>query len=395
MRRALWGMTVIVVALVSVAAARPRPAPCDPGRYLVDAGRVLVPGATPPAIDVLTVGETIAIASGCPAVASNARVTRRGTRIDLTFPSCAGLAGRARLKARIDRPCRTMRGVFRARADRLRTKFRATRSTCGDGIFDPDAGETCDAGLGCGGSSCVDCICAGGTTTTTSTTSTTLSAGPCDAPTVPPLRVIPVNAAALSFAPFATQPPGSSDWYVVEQRGRIRDRSERGGAGDRVPRRPAADGDEPRRARPAERRLPSELRAERPLLHHGHAGRLGERQRMPRRTPTRSSNGCATRRIPTWRSRPRCATSSCCGPRTPTTTAGRSCSDPTATCTSAPATAAAAARATSPAPCRIRASSSARSCVSTSTARRRSPHPATRSRTTRGSTTMGSGIPSG
>jgi glucose/arabinose dehydrogenase len=34
--------------------------------------------------------------------------------------------------------------------------------------------------------------------------------------------VIPVNATATAFASFALQPPGSDDWYVVEQRGRIR-----------------------------------------------------------------------------------------------------------------------------------------------------------------------------
>jgi glucose/arabinose dehydrogenase len=38
---------------------------------------------------------------------------------------------------------------------------------------------------------------------------------------LPPLRVIPVNDDATGFAPFAMQPPGSSDWYVVEQIGRI------------------------------------------------------------------------------------------------------------------------------------------------------------------------------
>jgi glucose/arabinose dehydrogenase len=38
---------------------------------------------------------------------------------------------------------------------------------------------------------------------------------------VPALRIVPVNATATSFATFAMQPPGSSDWYIVEQRGRI------------------------------------------------------------------------------------------------------------------------------------------------------------------------------
>lgn len=50
-------------------------------------------------------------------------------------------------------------------------------------------------------------------------------AGPCvtSAPTIPPLKIVPVSAQGVgTFAPYAIQPPGSTDWYVVEQAGRIR-----------------------------------------------------------------------------------------------------------------------------------------------------------------------------
>lgn len=49
-------------------------------------------------------------------------------------------------------------------------------------------------------------------------------AGPCimQPPVVPPLRIIPVTGTAAGFSTFAAQPPGSSDWYIVEQAGRIR-----------------------------------------------------------------------------------------------------------------------------------------------------------------------------
>lgn len=49
-------------------------------------------------------------------------------------------------------------------------------------------------------------------------------AGPCvmQAPSLPPLRIIPVSNTAAGFAVYAIQPPGSTDWYVVEQAGRIR-----------------------------------------------------------------------------------------------------------------------------------------------------------------------------
>ncbi len=43
------------------------------------------------------------------------------------------------------------------------------------------------------------------------------------APTVPPLKIVPVSAQGSgSFAPYAIQPPGSTDWYLVEQAGRIK-----------------------------------------------------------------------------------------------------------------------------------------------------------------------------
>jgi glucose/arabinose dehydrogenase len=107
-------------------------------------------------------------------------------------------------------------------------RFTATRSRCGDGVVDVDGGEACESGAGCAvDETCEACACvaASTSTTTTSTTSTTtstlLTACLEEAPTLPALKVVAVNATATSFAPFALQPPGSNDWYVVEQQGRI------------------------------------------------------------------------------------------------------------------------------------------------------------------------------
>jgi len=49
------------------------------------------------------------------------------------------------------------------------------------------------------------------------------SVEPCVAqlPVLPALRVIPVATTATGFATYAAQPKGSTDWYLVEQRGRI------------------------------------------------------------------------------------------------------------------------------------------------------------------------------
>ena len=215
------GIVALVVGMVATSEGQPRPPRCEPGRWLVARGTVLVPGASPPTMDVLTTdGDTVEILSGCPAARLRQRVMRRGTKIKAVLRGCTGLTGNARLTGRIDRPCGDMRGVFRSRQDGIRTAFEADRSACGDGVFDPEANEACDAGQGCPGDACISCSC-GVTTTTTSTSLTTTTCVPV-APTVPPLRVIPVNATATAFAPFAMQPPNSDDWYVVEQRGQIR-----------------------------------------------------------------------------------------------------------------------------------------------------------------------------
>jgi len=49
-------------------------------------------------------------------------------------------------------------------------------------------------------------------------------AGPCiaQAPTVPPLWIAPVAGTTFGTSTFARQPPGSDDWYIVEQTGVIR-----------------------------------------------------------------------------------------------------------------------------------------------------------------------------
>lgn len=43
-----------------------------------------------------------------------------------------------------------------------------------------------------------------------------------EAPVLPPLKVVPVNTAPAGAGVFAAQPPGSNDWYLVEQQGLVR-----------------------------------------------------------------------------------------------------------------------------------------------------------------------------
>lgn len=51
-----------------------------------------------------------------------------------------------------------------------------------------------------------------------------VDAGPCPAqpPTLPALKILDVSTSTVPNAVFAMQPPGSDDWYVVDQSGRVR-----------------------------------------------------------------------------------------------------------------------------------------------------------------------------
>lgn len=298
-------LTLVAMLLVPDGGAsrirnKEKPLPCEPGRYFVDDGIFLVEQHAPMPRDVIAIGDTIAIASGCAPIQMRDRVTKQGTKFNLTFRDCDGFMGAARLRGQIDPSCLTMHAVFRSKKDHMRTEFTATRSVCGDGIFDPAAGEACETGVPCGAGTCVECACVGATTstapvtttlaiptttvtpttappttthaptttthvptttaipttthvpttthipttthvptttqvattthvptttalptTTTTTSSTTTTLCMAQAPSVPPLKVVAVNSTALAFATFAVQPPGTSDWYVAEQRGYI------------------------------------------------------------------------------------------------------------------------------------------------------------------------------
>jgi serine protease len=145
-----------LLAATPVAAKR---TPCS-GRYLI-AGS-LVPGAV--AIDVVAVdGKQVSINSGCAPRRARVRATRRGTRVQASWRTCSGLAGKAKLKASIDAAtCSLMSGRFRAKRDGVAVQFTATRSQCGDAVIDPALGEECDGG-GCAAGSCDGtCHCTAG-----------------------------------------------------------------------------------------------------------------------------------------------------------------------------------------------------------------------------------------
>src|SRR5262249_43825296 len=134
-------MLLVGLAAVPAHARKARAQACSAGRFLVQGERpLLATGGGHIEAVALAAAETLTITSGCPAVAAKVRPTRKGTRVVASWPSgaCPGLKGRPRLTARIDAACRTMHGRLRAR--KVRRRFVAHLSECGDGVLDRDGG---------------------------------------------------------------------------------------------------------------------------------------------------------------------------------------------------------------------------------------------------------------
>src|SRR5438876_35137 len=149
---------------------------CRGGRFLVE-GPPLIGATLNGEPDAVVIdGIRVSLTSGCGATSGRIRVAKRGTKVNAVWPSCGGLRGKARLKARIDPTCKTMTGTLRARREKWKRSFSAKLSECGDGIVDIDGGEECEPP---GSVACDDrCQLVNGsppTTTTTVTFATTTS----------------------------------------------------------------------------------------------------------------------------------------------------------------------------------------------------------------------------
>lgn len=172
-----WGVVVLAVVGGVPARAQHKPAPCAGGRYLVrDAP--LIADSTVVGPDVVTIGDfQVAVGSGCAARPVNVRATWQGTRFRKRWWQCADIAGPVVVSALIEPTCQVMTGRLVARRAKVVRNFVATRSRCGDGIVDADAGEQCETAEDCAGVPCVDCSCGAppASTSTTVTTVTTVS----------------------------------------------------------------------------------------------------------------------------------------------------------------------------------------------------------------------------
>src|SRR5438046_8816027 len=118
---------------------------CRGGGVLVEGPALM--GATPNGEPdaVVIDGIRVSLTSGCGATSGRIGVAKRKTKVNAVWPSCGGLRGIARLKARIDPTCKTMTGTLRARREKWKRSFSAKLSECGDGIVDSDGREECAA----------------------------------------------------------------------------------------------------------------------------------------------------------------------------------------------------------------------------------------------------------
>ncbi len=177
----MTGRRLVLVVLAAVTLTAPGDADAKKKRTLCPAARFVVherplfvtdPTVTVDGVTFMPEIRMLALRSGCPLNPVKLKAIKKGTRIRGRWANCTAAAGRVRLKARIDRTCQTMKGKLRAKRAKVKRRFVATVSRCGDGIVDLEGGEQCEAGQACGpGLRCgPTCTCvAGGSTIPTNT----------------------------------------------------------------------------------------------------------------------------------------------------------------------------------------------------------------------------------
>jgi len=124
-------VALFVLIGVLPANARSRPEPCALGRFLTPDGDHLLADVTSPAAEAIAVdGTSIEITTGCPRIALTRRVGRRATTIRAEWPSCAGVAGPVKLRARLRAgACQTLDVLLRTKNSRPRKRrSRAVRA---------------------------------------------------------------------------------------------------------------------------------------------------------------------------------------------------------------------------------------------------------------------------
>jgi hypothetical protein len=170
--RLLVAAAIAVLWLSPAESRRPKPTPCAGGRYVFDAGQLIVGNGSllADAIDLET--KQISL-GGCPLARPHVKATRTGTKVRATWTKCSAVKGKVTLNAIVATGCQHMTGRIKI-PKRKPARFSATLLPCGDGVVQPELGEECEGDETCGpGTRCtLACRCrgtggAGGTTTTT------------------------------------------------------------------------------------------------------------------------------------------------------------------------------------------------------------------------------------
>lgn len=182
---------------------------CPGGRYLVS-GAAIMPGLDGGSDVVDMTDRMVSVLSGCDAAKAKVRASRAGTKIRAKWKSCPSITGKATLVGSITDGCHAMAATFTAKTAGIVRPFLASLSSCGDGIWDPDAGEACDAGLGPCGDLCNACTCAGSGVTTTTTGAGTTGPSSTTEPGGSTTTTPPTTLPGGSTTTTPTTIPGSS-----------------------------------------------------------------------------------------------------------------------------------------------------------------------------------------
>lgn len=126
--KALVAVALALCVLLPAAARARKPPACPQGAFRVDPAAVpLLPGGAADAI--LWNADGVALAGRCLPTRARVKRTRRWTKITATWLACDGVAGKVRVRLRVDAAtCRSMTGRLRAKREKLRTRFAAQRS---------------------------------------------------------------------------------------------------------------------------------------------------------------------------------------------------------------------------------------------------------------------------
>ncbi|MGH7895377.1 MAG: alpha-L-fucosidase [Candidatus Binatia bacterium] len=120
----------------SVTTAEGRVGPCRSAQYTI-IGKPVGPGSTTSA--TVEVGALVGLGDLCPlALPQKRRAAKSGvTRVLAVWKTCPGLVGTLRLRVRVVNGC--TKAVGRVTAKGYRRAFVATRTDCGDGVFETPA----------------------------------------------------------------------------------------------------------------------------------------------------------------------------------------------------------------------------------------------------------------